>query len=78
MIVLSCFSDLTNKKTKIVNFFRNISYKNKLSKVIIKLIDSSAMDALKREKENDEFFIALIQLRQKVKSVVSKEGKFLR
>ena len=77
MIVLSCFSDLTNKKTKIVNFFRNISYKNKLSKVI-KLIDSSAMDALKREKENDEFFIALIQLRQKVKSVVSKEGKFLR
>ena len=57
-------ADITRKA---VNSSPNASYKNKLSK-IIKSIDRSAMNAVKREKQyekffNDKLFIAMISLR---------------
>ena len=43
MIVLSCFSDIADKKKKIAYSFRNTSYINKLSEVV-KLTEGSVMD----------------------------------
>ena len=33
LIVLSCFSDMADKKRKITNSFQNVSYESKLSKI---------------------------------------------
>ena len=46
-MVLSCLSDMAHKKRKIANSFRNISYENKLPKVV-KLNKRWVMDASKR------------------------------
>ena len=67
LIVLSCLSDMADKTRKVVNSFPNASYKDKLSKVI-KSIDSSVINAVKRKKQNEKFFkdklfIAMISLR---------------
>ena len=58
---------MADKTRKVVNSFPNASYKDKLFKVI-KSIDSSVMNAVKRKKQNEKFFkdklfIAMISLR---------------
>ena len=54
--MLSCLSDIADKKRKVEVPFRNTKYEKKLSKVA-KSIERQLMDVLKREQKNDKVFI---------------------
>ena len=57
-MVLSCFSDMADRKRKIANSFQNASHENKFSKVV-KSVQIWMMDGVKCEKEHAKFFIAI-------------------